>query len=257
MAKRQSSAPKTPVGPWPHHDAEIGREGEERAGHGLGRAIAREKHVVRHPTVRDDLGLEQRQDDMAAAEDERARAIEGIDEPHGLASRQLARSGRPINKAKKRRSDVSATARARRRAAALLSRRGAIAARSARPTAAPRTIAPSCPTVVGRSSASAAARPRASLDFCRGERARHLQHGERDHRDSRDFQAMDRARAGRIAERADTEAEEHQKQIADGVVKPVQAASAPRYPALDSPMAMPTWLDEGPGRNWQSATRSA
>ena len=45
--------------------------------------------------------------------------------------------------------------------------------------------------------------------------------------------------------------------IAEGKVKPVQAAKAPAYPARESPMAMPTWLDAGPGRNWQSATMSA
>ena len=45
--------------------------------------------------------------------------------------------------------------------------------------------------------------------------------------------------------------------IAEGSVKAVQAASAPGYPARSKPMAIPTWLEAGPGRNWQSATRSA
>ena len=44
--------------------------------------------------------------------------------------------------------------------------------------------------------------------------------------------------------------------IADGSVKPAQAASAPKYPARMRPMANPIWLLAGPGRNWQSATRS-
>jgi len=44
---------------------------------------------------------------------------------------------------------------------------------------------------------------------------------------------------------------------AEGKVKAVQAASAPSAPARRSPSAKPTWLEAGPGRNWQSATRSA
>ncbi len=45
--------------------------------------------------------------------------------------------------------------------------------------------------------------------------------------------------------------------MAEGIVKPNQAASAPGRPARKMPMLIPTWLDAGPGRNWQSATMSA
>ena len=83
------------VGLRPHDGAEIGREGEERARHGLRGAIASKKHIVAHPTWRHDLGLEERQDDMAPAEDERARAIEGIHEPHGLASGHAGQKRQP------------------------------------------------------------------------------------------------------------------------------------------------------------------
>ncbi len=38
--------------------------------------------------------------------------------------------------------------------------------------------------------------------------------------------------------------------MADGSVKPAQAASAPLYPARDSPTAMPTWLS-----TWQELTK--
>ncbi len=44
---------------------------------------------------------------------------------------------------------------------------------------------------------------------------------------------------------------------AEGSVNPAQAASAPGKPPRIRPMASPTWLLAGPGRNWQSATRSA
>ncbi|MOA10920.1 hypothetical protein D3C78_1308300 [compost metagenome] len=45
--------------------------------------------------------------------------------------------------------------------------------------------------------------------------------------------------------------------MADGRVKPSQAAKAPVQPARPRPSAKPTWLLAGPGRNWHSATRSA
>ncbi len=45
--------------------------------------------------------------------------------------------------------------------------------------------------------------------------------------------------------------------IADGNVKPIQAASPPGMPARRVPIAIPSWLLAGPGRDWQSATRSA
>ena len=44
---------------------------------------------------------------------------------------------------------------------------------------------------------------------------------------------------------------------AEGMVKPTHAATRPQKPARCRPIAIPTWLDAGPGRNWHSATRSA
>ncbi len=44
---------------------------------------------------------------------------------------------------------------------------------------------------------------------------------------------------------------------ADGAVKPIYAVIAPLIPDRDSPIAIPTWLLAGPGKNWHSATRSA
>ena len=41
-----------------------------------------------------------------------------------------------------------------------------------------------------------------------------------------------------------------------GSVNATQAASMPAHPARFRPIAMPTWLLAGPGRNWHSATRS-
>ena len=44
---------------------------------------------------------------------------------------------------------------------------------------------------------------------------------------------------------------------AEGSVKPIHARRPPSHPARIVPIAMPTWLLAGPGRNWHSATRSA
>ena len=45
---------------------------------------------------------------------------------------------------------------------------------------------------------------------------------------------------------------------ADGMVKANHAASPPSRPLpRNMPSVNPTWLDAGPGRNWQSATTSA
>jgi len=45
---------------------------------------------------------------------------------------------------------------------------------------------------------------------------------------------------------------------ADGMVKANQAARPPNSPLpRRTPREKPAWLEDGPGRNWQSATRSA
>ena len=48
------------------------------------------------------------------------------------------------------------------------------------------------------------------------------------------------------------------RMIADGMVKANQAANPSSRPLpRKMPSVNPTWLDAGPGRNWQSATMSA
>ena len=39
-------------------------------------------------------------------------------------------------------------------------------------------------------------------------------------------------------------------------MNPIQAAKAPENPPRINPILNPTWLDDGPGKNWQSATSS-
>ena len=78
------------VGRRRHHRPQIGGEGEERPGHGLSGAVAGEKGVVAHPARRHHRGLQQGQHDVAAAEDERARAIERLEHRDRLARRRGA-----------------------------------------------------------------------------------------------------------------------------------------------------------------------
>ena len=68
-----------------HRGAEEGGEGEQRAGDGLGGAVAGEEHVVAHPLWRHHLGLQQWQHHVAAAEHEGAGAVERVHQGQGRA----------------------------------------------------------------------------------------------------------------------------------------------------------------------------
>src|SRR5215831_12333138 len=78
------------VGARPHHGTEVRGEGEERPRHRLGGAVAGHELLVGHPPGRDDLGLEQRKDDVASAEHQRAGAVEAVEDGERLASHELA-----------------------------------------------------------------------------------------------------------------------------------------------------------------------
>ena len=64
--------------------AEVGREREQRPGHGLGGAVAGEECLLRDPPRDDDGLVEERQDDVAAAEDERAGAVEAVEQAQAV-----------------------------------------------------------------------------------------------------------------------------------------------------------------------------
>ena len=70
VATRASAAPGIPDGAPAGHCAEVGREREERPRHGLGRPVAGQETGIADPTRIDDRRVKQRQDHMAAAEDE-------------------------------------------------------------------------------------------------------------------------------------------------------------------------------------------
>ena len=70
------------------------------------------------------------------------------------------------------------------------------------------------------------------------------------------LEAVEQPIASRAFQRALAVGEERHRD-AEGSVNAAQAARPPRYPARMRPIAKPVWLLAGPGRNWQSATRSA
>jgi hypothetical protein len=66
------------------HCAKIGGEGEEWSRHGLSQPVTCQKRLVADPSRRDDLGLKQRQHDMAAAKDQRTRSVERVEQRERL-----------------------------------------------------------------------------------------------------------------------------------------------------------------------------
>src|SRR5262249_16309316 len=83
------------VGARPHHGTEVRGEGEERPRHRLGGAVAGHELLVGHPPGRDDLGLEQRKDDVASAEHQRAGPVKAVEDRERLASHELAAERQP------------------------------------------------------------------------------------------------------------------------------------------------------------------
>ena len=73
-----------------HHGSEVRREGEERAGHGLGSAIAGEEDVVADPAGGHDGLAQQGQDHMAAPEHQRARPVEGLEQREALGCSEIS-----------------------------------------------------------------------------------------------------------------------------------------------------------------------
>jgi transposase len=61
------------------HGSEIGREGEQRPRNGLGCPITGKEHVLADPARAHRFGLKERKNDVTATENERTRAIEGIE----------------------------------------------------------------------------------------------------------------------------------------------------------------------------------
>ncbi len=74
--------------------SEVGGEREERSGKSLSAAISGEEGRCVDPTAGDGRRLEQRQHDVSAAKDERAGAVEGLEDSQGLRRPSCERKGR-------------------------------------------------------------------------------------------------------------------------------------------------------------------
>ena len=81
--------------------AEISGEGEERPRNRLRRAVAGQKRIVADPAGRDERLAQQRQHDMAATEDQRAGAVESVEQRDARrALQRLCKIGSPTSKTK-------------------------------------------------------------------------------------------------------------------------------------------------------------
>ena len=74
------------AGRGPDHRAQVGGEGEQRAGKSLRGAVSGEEVRLIDPAAGDHGALQQRKNDMASAEDQRAAAVEGVGDGDGLAA---------------------------------------------------------------------------------------------------------------------------------------------------------------------------
>ena len=82
--------PRQAIGPWAHHCSQVCREGEQRTGDSLRRAIPRDELLVGDPAGWDDLHLDQWQHHVATAKDQRADSKETIEHRQGLTGGQVA-----------------------------------------------------------------------------------------------------------------------------------------------------------------------
>ena len=76
-----------------HRGPKIGGEGEERSGHRLCQPVTCQEGLVADPSRRNNLGLQQRQHDMAAAKDQCPRPIERVEQGQRLGAGVLATTG--------------------------------------------------------------------------------------------------------------------------------------------------------------------
>ena len=101
MPNSPSVAPATPCGVGLDDRAEIGGEGEQRSRDRLRRAVAGEKRIVADPARRHERLAQQRQDHVAAAEHQRARAIERVEQRRCPRTRAaVCKTGSPISRTK-------------------------------------------------------------------------------------------------------------------------------------------------------------
>ena len=210
-------------------------------GHRLGRAVAGHELLVRHPAGRHDLGLQQRQHDVPAAEHQRADAVEAVEDGERLArAAAAAASGSPIRRPKKQRQGDD------RRPAADRHPHGAAGAavlgdRQQPPADQPghgdRQHLPERRS--GRPARRSAARIAIVARSRSGaERARHPPDGLRHDRHGHDLEPVRASRRRRCRSPA-RPSPNSVSAMAEGSVKPIQAISPPSSPARMIPSADP------------------
>src|SRR5262249_42584263 len=249
--------PDPAVGRLVHDRAEIRGEREQRTRYGLRRAIAGDELLRRHPARRNHLGLQQGEHDVPAPEHQRARAVEAVEHGQRVMRRHVPGDRQPDEQREEQREradgdapadrDVHGSRRSR------LRRRQALPADPAGPATA---ITSTWETGLGDASTASAAR------IASDARARSAAR----------FRAMPHTAWATTATATTLSPCSHPtsaspavrrpyakttRAAADGSVNPSHAATPPSSPARISPIAIPTWLLAGPGRNWHSATRSA
>ena len=89
IATSAIAAPGDPVRRRLPDRTEIGREREERPGHGLGGAVAGQERLLGDPARLDDGVVQERQHDVAAAEHERARPVEARRQVEGVGRAEV------------------------------------------------------------------------------------------------------------------------------------------------------------------------
>ena len=86
-----------------HHGTKIGGKAEKRSRHRLGQPVTCQERRVADPSRRDNLGLKQRQDDVAAAEDQGSRPVERVEQSEPLGSCGSGQGRRYQQKCRERR----------------------------------------------------------------------------------------------------------------------------------------------------------
>ena len=215
--------------------AEVRGEREERPGHRLHEPVSREELLLADPSGRDHRVVQQRQDDVAAAEDERARAEHRVDEREPLPSSPRSRStGRPRSRAAKTARHATEP---RLRPAKRRVRTGGRPSprRTAMPATAPSAIAAACPpNPLHTSATTAPATASASRGASGASERRIAEHGEPDHGHRDELEPVHPPGAGDVGGRHGERERRHRDRGREREAEPRgEPAEPPRSPRPD------------------------
>ena len=230
-------------------------KGEQGPRHGLRRAIARQEIRLRHHAAGHRRGFQHGQHHMPATENQRAGPVEAC-ELRGQGRGGVLGQDRQADQQGREQSQQHPS-RAAPHALRRLSEQGRGGSCStAAPTTAPRAMAASCPGAEGKARVISAAAQAMPARIRSGQSVRPMPHTAcAMTATAATFRPWITAEPDNQPKCASPRANSISA-MAEGSVNASQAASMPAQPARFSPIAMPTWLLAGPGRNWHSATRS-